>query len=50
MANSEPVIKVNQLRAQFGDNVVLDKVSFNIEAGEVVVIGRGVGAAASPPF
>lgn len=47
MAKSEPVIKVNQLRAQFGDNVVLDKVSFNIEAGEVVVIAGGSGCGKS---
>ena len=47
MANSDPIIKINQLRAQFGNNVVLDKVSFDIEEGEVVVIAGGSGCGKS---
>ena len=47
MPENEPIIKVNQLRAQFGDNVVLDKVSFSVARGEVVVIAGGSGCGKS---
>jgi ABC-type uncharacterized transport system ATPase subunit len=42
-----PVIVVDQLTARFGDNTILDRVSFAVKRGEILVI-LGAAAAASP--
>ena len=47
MAQPEYIIKVDGLVARFGSNTVLDKVSFKIDRGEIVVIAGGSGCGKS---
>jgi len=46
--NSEqPVIVVDQLTARFGDNTIFDRVSFEVNQGEILVILGGSGCGKS---
>jgi len=36
--NAEPIVRVEQLSAQYGDRVVFDQVSFQVEPGEIMAI------------
>ena len=49
MANSpqKPVIIVDQLTARFGDNTIFDRVSFQVNQGEILVILGGSGCGKS---
>ncbi|HZK14368.1 MAG TPA: ATP-binding cassette domain-containing protein, partial [Desulfobaccales bacterium] len=42
-----PVIVVDQLTARFGDNTILDQVSFEVNRGEILVILGGSGCGKS---
>ena len=44
---SDPIIRVEQLRAGYGSNVLMDDVSFDVMAGEVFVILGGSGCGKS---
>ncbi len=46
-AGREEVIRVEDLTAAYGDEVILDKVSFSVAQGEVVVIAGGSGCGKS---
>jgi phospholipid/cholesterol/gamma-HCH transport system ATP-binding protein len=43
----EPVIVVDQLTARFGDNTIFDRVSFQVNQGEILVILGGSGCGKS---
>jgi phospholipid/cholesterol/gamma-HCH transport system ATP-binding protein len=43
----DPIIKVDGLVARFGSNTVLEKVSFEVKTGEIVVIAGGSGCGKS---
>ncbi len=49
MANASPtpVIVVDQLTARFGDNTIFDRVSFQVNQGEILVILGGSGCGKS---
>jgi phospholipid/cholesterol/gamma-HCH transport system ATP-binding protein len=49
MANTSPrpVIVVDQLTARFGDNTIFDRVSFQVNPGEILVILGGSGCGKS---
>jgi phospholipid/cholesterol/gamma-HCH transport system ATP-binding protein len=50
MANTpspKPVIVVDQLTARFGDNTIFDRVSFQVNQGEILVILGGSGCGKS---
>jgi phospholipid/cholesterol/gamma-HCH transport system ATP-binding protein len=49
VANSlqKPVIVVDQLTARFGDNTIFDRVSFQVNQGEILVILGGSGCGKS---
>jgi phospholipid/cholesterol/gamma-HCH transport system ATP-binding protein len=42
-SSSTPVIVVDQLTARFGDNTIFDRVSFQVNPGEILVILGGSG-------
>jgi len=44
---SEPIIKVNNLTISYGDYMVIDDISFNINRGEVFVVLGGSGCGKS---
>jgi phospholipid/cholesterol/gamma-HCH transport system ATP-binding protein len=44
---STPVIVVDQLTARFGDNTIFDRVSFQVNQGEILVILGGSGCGKS---
>jgi phospholipid/cholesterol/gamma-HCH transport system ATP-binding protein len=46
-ASSTPVIVVDQLTARFGDNIIFDRVSFQVNQGEILVILGGSGCGKS---
>ena len=37
-ADGEPVIRLEQVRKSFGDNVVLDGIDLSVDPGEVLVV------------
>ncbi|HET9063100.1 MAG TPA: ATP-binding cassette domain-containing protein, partial [Candidatus Binatia bacterium] len=43
----EPIIRVEKLTARYGDRTVFDRVSFDVERGEVFVILGGSGCGKS---
>lgn len=43
VANAEPIIIVEHLRAEFGDNLIFQDVSFQVNRGEIFVILGGSG-------
>ena len=45
--SENPVIVVDQLTARFGDNTILDRVSFEVKRGEILVILGGSGCGKS---
>jgi phospholipid/cholesterol/gamma-HCH transport system ATP-binding protein len=45
--SKEPVIVVDQLTARFGDNTIFDRVSFQVNQGEILVILGGSGCGKS---
>jgi phospholipid/cholesterol/gamma-HCH transport system ATP-binding protein len=45
--SEKPVIVVDQLTARFGDNTILDRVSFEVKRGEILVILGGSGCGKS---
>ncbi|MBA4390465.1 MAG: polyamine ABC transporter ATP-binding protein [Syntrophus sp. (in: bacteria)] len=47
MSTQEAVIKVEGLTVQYGDNIVLDNVSFEVYRGEIFVIAGGSGCGKS---
>lgn len=47
MNDNEPVIRVENLTARFGDNTILKDVSFNVHKGEIFVILGGSGCGKS---
>ncbi len=46
-SSSSPVILVDQLTARFGDNTIFDRVSFQVNQGEILVILGGSGCGKS---
>jgi len=46
-ASSTPVIIVDRLTARFGDNTIFDRVSFQVNPGEILVILGGSGCGKS---
>ncbi len=47
MAADEPIIRVRDLTAGYGDTILLDRVSFDVRRGEVFVILGGSGSGKS---
>ena len=47
MMRSDPIIKVRNLVARYGDDVILEDVSFEVEAGEILVILGSSGSGKS---
>ncbi len=47
MAAAEPIIRVENLKAQFGENVIFQNVSFEVPPGEVLIIAGGSGCGKS---
>jgi phospholipid/cholesterol/gamma-HCH transport system ATP-binding protein len=45
--SAPPVIIVDQLTARFGDNIIFDRVSFQVNQGEILVILGGSGCGKS---
>ncbi len=46
-AAGEPIVEVRDLTAAYGDDVVIDRASFQVRAGEVFVIAGGSGCGKS---
>lgn len=47
MATTEPVIQVKDLTARYGDDTILDHVSFEVQEGEIFIILGGSGCGKS---
>jgi phospholipid/cholesterol/gamma-HCH transport system ATP-binding protein len=47
MTENEPIIKVENMTARYGDRLVLDSLSFNVKRGEIFVILGGSGCGKS---
>ncbi|VGO17996.1 ABC transporter ATP-binding protein [Pontiella sulfatireligans] len=47
MSESDPIIKVENMTARYGDRLVLDSLTFNVERGEIFVILGGSGCGKS---
>jgi len=47
MTENEPIIKVENMTARYGDRLVLDSLSFNVNRGEIFVILGGSGCGKS---
>ena len=47
MAKNEPIIKVENMTARYGDHLVLDSLSFKVNRGEIFVILGGSGCGKS---
>lgn len=45
--DTQPVIEVQNLKAQFGEDVILDRVSFTVLPGEIVIVAGGSGCGKS---
>jgi phospholipid/cholesterol/gamma-HCH transport system ATP-binding protein len=45
--SSEPIIVVDRLTARFGDNTIFERVSFQVQRGEILVILGGSGCGKS---
>ncbi|WP_051076280.1 ATP-binding cassette domain-containing protein [Verrucomicrobium sp. 3C] len=47
MASSDPVIQIRNLRAGYGETVILDQISFSVNCGEIFAILGGSGSGKS---
>lgn len=47
MSESDPIIKVENMTARYGDRLVLDSLSFDVQRGEIFVILGGSGCGKS---
>jgi phospholipid/cholesterol/gamma-HCH transport system ATP-binding protein len=47
MADAPPIIEVSNLRSAYGSKVIVDKLSFTVQTGEIFIIAGGSGSGKS---